>query len=496
MNLFEIHGLSNIKNKLGRIKLKNFNLIEESYEGVITDDIIEFPKEWKLFTRKGRPTKCLIIAAGKGSRLSKISESKPLTPILGLRLIERIILSVKEVGINDFYVVSGYKNKKVKEFLNQLSIKRKIKITHIENDEWRKGNGISVLKARDYIDDNFILLMCDHLFDNQILQSIKNEVIKDEVRLFVDYRINHNDYIDINDVTKVFVKNNKIYRIGKDIKNYNAFDTGIFLCSPIIFDALEESITNGNDTLSGGISILAKDGLAKAIDIGNKFWIDIDDEKSFKKAKKYLLSKLKKKSDGPVSKYINRPISITITKLLLKTNISPNIITIFVFLLGIAGASLFFYGGYQNLIIGVILAQLCSIIDGCDGEIARLKLQSSEFGGWLDAVLDRYVDAFILFGITFYVFSLTPNLFILFTGFLAIIGSFMNSYTAEKYDNLMKKVLIDRNSYFRIGRDVRMLILFICAIINQPILGLIILAVLMNIENIRRVLVFYKYKQM
>ncbi|GAH13535.1 unnamed protein product, partial [marine sediment metagenome] len=121
---------------------------------------------------------------------------------------------------------------------------------------------------------------------------------------------------------------------------------------------------------------------------------------------------------------------------------------------------------------------------GCDGEIARLKFQTSEFGGWYDAVLDRYADAFLLFGLTYYAYFLGENLLYLFIGFLAIIGSFVNSYTADKYDGLMKKNLTCGKHYFRIGRDVRIGIIFVGTLINQPVLVLFIIAFLMNAENI------------
>ena len=84
------------------------------------------------------------------------------------------------------------------------------------------------------------------------------------------------------------------------------------------------------------------------------------------------------------------------------------------------------------------------------------------------------------------------DLLILFIGFLAIIGTFMNSYTADKYDGLMKRKLGSRGHYFRMGRDVRMFIIFVGALINQPLLTLLIIALLMNAENIRRVLALYK----
>jgi len=176
----------------------------------------------------------------------------------------------------------------------------------------------------------------------------------------------------------------------------------------------------------------------------------------------------------------------------LKTKITPNFVSLFSFILSLIGACFFFLGGYIKLVIGAILAQLSSIIDGCDGEIARLKFQATEFGEWFDAVLDRYADAFLLFGLTCHLFFAQRKFFILVIGFLAIIGSFMNSYTADKYDGLMKKKLGNRGYYWRIGRDLRMFIIFIGALVNRPLLPLIFIALLMNTENIRRIVVLYK----
>lgn len=437
--------------------------------------------------------RCLIIAAGRGGRLSSRGDSKPLIPLLGLSLIERVILTAKKHSLTDFYMVTGYNSEKVRQYLDRFSQSRNINITHITNEEWEKGNGISVLKAKKLLNENFILLMGDHVFDELILKKLKNEGIADgEVMLAVDYNIKTNKLVDVNDVTKVLVEDNRILDIGKDIKKYNAYDTGIFLCSPAIFSAIEESLHNDDSSLSGGIRVLASKGKAKAFDIKDDYWIDVDDEKTFKKAESKLLDTLKKTSDGPISRYLNRPISARITRYLLRTDITPNYVSFFSFILATLGAFFFFLGGYVNLVIGAILAQVSSVIDGCDGEIARLKFQITEFGGWFDAVLDRYADAFLLFGLTYYVYFANRNSLALFIGFLAIIGAFMNSYTADKYDGLMKRKLEPGKYYFRMGRDVRMFIIFLGALINQPLLTLVLIALLMNAENIRRVMVLYK----
>jgi choline kinase len=154
--------------------------------------------------RRTEPMKCLIIAAGKGSRLSKKGDTKPLVPLLGLSLIERVIITAKKSGLSDFYVVTGYNGKTVKHFLEKLALRRGVKITTITNDEWKKENGVSVLKANERLKENFILLMSDHIFNGDILKRLKSEQVREgEVILAVDYNIIGNHLVDVGDVTKV-----------------------------------------------------------------------------------------------------------------------------------------------------------------------------------------------------------------------------------------------------------------------------------------------------
>ena len=437
--------------------------------------------------------KGLIIAAGEGSRLSQRGDSKPLVPLLELPLIERVILNAKGASITDFYIVTGYNGEKLRNHLDTFSQGKGIKINHLVNEEWEKENGLSVLKAKGEIEENFILLMSDHIFDESILTELLQEKITDkEVVLAVDYNL-ENKTVDVDDVTKVLVDSkDRIINIGKNIKGYNAYDTGIFLCSPAIFEALEEGSARGKTSLSAGIKILAKKKEARAFDIKGNYWIDVDDEIAFRKAENILLDNLKKTSDGPVSRHLNRPISTRISKYLLNKRITPNQISFFSFTLSVIGALFFSLGGYVNLLIGGVLAQVSSTVDGCDGEVARLKFLTSEFGGWYDAVLDRYADAFLLFGLTYYVYFPSENFLYLLMGFFALIGSFINSYTADKYDGLMKRRTVKGKYYFRMGRDVRIFIIFLGALINQPVLILFIIAFTMNAENIRRIAMFYK----
>jgi len=431
--------------------------------------------------------KCLIIAAGKGNRLRKKGEVKPLIPILGVPLIERVIRTAMEGGANDFYIVLGYESKKIEIFLNELNQILNIPITIIQNDDWEKENGYSVLKAKKFISEPFILLMSDHLFNPSIIKSMQSYSLRNgEVLLAVDTNTS-NPLVDIDDVTKVKFENSYISNIGKSIDDFNGFDTGIFYCTHALFNALEDSQKIHNDTtLSGAIRLLADKKSAKVHKI-DKFWIDVDDETALKKAKRKLLETLKAKTnDGPVSRWLNRPVSIRCSIWLVNYNITPNQISFFSFFLSLLAAVLFATGDYLYLLVGGILAQFASIIDGSDGEVARLKYLSSEYGGWFDAVLDRYADAFLLFGLTWYVYIQDNAPLVFIVGFLAIIGSFMLSYTADKYDKLMKNHI---NKGIRLGRDVRVFLIFLGAIFNLPYLVLAVIAFVMNIETIRRIII-------
>ena len=161
-------------------------------------------------------------------------------------------------------------------------------------------------------------------------------------------------------------------------------------------------------------------------------------------------------------------------------------ISFFSFALSVIAAGLLALGTYWFLALAGIIAQFASIIDGSDGEVARLKYLSSDYGRWVDAVLDRYADAFLLFGLTWYVYRQYLSSWALAIGFLAIIGTFMLSYTADKYDKLMKNRI---QKGIRIGRDVRVFLIFLGAIINQVYLLLIVIGVLMNLETVRRIVI-------
>ncbi len=233
--------------------------------------------------------KCVVIAAGRGSRFQGTRECKPLTPVRNRPLIEWVIRGARQAGLDEFLVVTGYAREKLEPFLEKLGRDLNVPIAPLYNDQWEKENGLSVYRARGLAGDRFALLMSDHIFDPAILSRLLAQPLSaDETMLAVDSRLAGHPTVDLDDVTRVLVEDGRIARIGKGLETYNAFDTGLFFATSALFKALEASQRRGDSSLSGGLRVLVEDRKARVMDVGDGFWIDVDDESALARAERLL----------------------------------------------------------------------------------------------------------------------------------------------------------------------------------------------------------------
>ena len=111
------------------------------------------------------------------------------------------------------------------------------------------------------------------------------------------------------------------------------------------------------------------------------------------KAEKWLLATLVKQEDGFMARHVDRKISLAISRRLAATRVTPNAMTLASVGLGLAGAILFLPARPALDVAGALLFLAHSIVDGCDGELARLKFQESRLGGTLDFWGDNVVHS-------------------------------------------------------------------------------------------------------
>jgi phosphatidylglycerophosphate synthase len=125
-----------------------------------------------------------------------------------------------------------------------------------------------------------------------------------------------------------------------------------------------------------------------AADAGQGVAIRVTDGQAARAAEQSLVRLLHKPTDGLISRHLNRKISTFISRRLARFDITPNQITVGVFLVGVMAGPFAFQGTWAGFAIGGLCYWLSAVLDGCDGEIARLKYRSSPLGAWLDTVVD------------------------------------------------------------------------------------------------------------
>ena len=224
----------------------------------------------------------LIIAAGYGSRLREVADSKPLATIAGVPLLELGVRQARAAGVERVVVVTGHHAVEIEKFLPSLSARAGIPVVSERLQHWSTPNGHSVMVGAARIEGDYLLMMADHIFEASILQRLAREGTKSRgVTLAIDRRTD-NPLVDPDDATWVKTDSDgRIEAIGKTIPHYDAVDCGAFLATPELARAIQAAISEGKSgSLSEGMQRLADAGRAATMDIGDAWWLDVDDARA------------------------------------------------------------------------------------------------------------------------------------------------------------------------------------------------------------------------
>jgi choline kinase len=218
----------------------------------------------------------VILAAGNGDRFKNSPHhSKLLHPVLGQPLILRTLETAVSAGIPTLNVVLGYEADRVRAMIEQHPLPgATVRFTY--NPDWHLENGISALRARELCDGRrFALLMGDHLFEAAVLQRLAAlRVAPQDSVLAIDG--GNTDPAIAAEATKVQLHGDRVVGIGKDLTHWDALDTGLFIFTPALFEALAAAQRVGETTLSAGVQRLARQRTMRGVDIGAAAWCDVD----------------------------------------------------------------------------------------------------------------------------------------------------------------------------------------------------------------------------
>jgi 1L-myo-inositol 1-phosphate cytidylyltransferase len=235
-------------------------------------------------------SEAVILMAGEGSRLRGSDKTflKPFVSVRGRPLISYTLDALLHAGIRTVNFVVGYESERMIAQVKQF-VPSGLSASFIQNRDWKKQNGVSLLIAAGRVANPFVLTMSDHIFENVIIYRLLDSFAPGFLNVAVDRKLD--SIFDLNDAMKVQTLGNKITDIGKNLCDYNAIDIGLFVCPLEIFDYLEraKSVSRKSDcSLADGVRLMARDNKVRAIDIGESWWQDVDTPQMLQHAERQM----------------------------------------------------------------------------------------------------------------------------------------------------------------------------------------------------------------
>jgi len=412
-----------------------------------------------------RPRVGVVLAAGRSQRLSEVTRdgSKALIRLGGLTLVERAVRGLLVRGIEQVLVIVGYQAGPVSAIVNNVAPGR---VRAVFAEGWEAGNGASLAAAEPLVvdEDLFILVTADHVFGEGALDGL---LAAADPAVLVDEAPGADAWAA---GTRVRLVDGKALAFGKQLPD-PSIDCGAFVLPPRIFECQRIAADAGDASLAGAVTALAaaEPLLARPLSPGT-WWHDVDTPADVSVAQELLRRSLHKEADGPVSRHLNRPISTRLSMALGPLRLSPDLVSFVSLLLGVAAAVLL---GLGYGIAGGILVHVTSVIDGTDGELARLQLRARPAGALLDGVLDRLADAVILGGLGVWALGGSSAALVLVLTVGATAGALLSMASKDRIIALGLPPAPERRMGFLLGgRDGRLLIVAVCAAVRQPLLAL------------------------
>ena len=411
----------------------------------------------------------VVLAAGRSERLSGITGggSKALLRLGGLSLVERAVRMLLQAGLHRVLVVVGYHAGPVATVIDRLAPG---KVRTVYADDWEAGNGASLAAVATLVCEGlFVVLTADHVFAEGALDAL---IRAGEPAVLIDQTPDLDAW---DEGTHVRLSGGRAVDFDKGLKE-QAIDCGAFVFSTGIFEAQRRAGSAGDQSLSGAVTRFAEDHPLAVIPLPpGSLWQDVDTPEDLARARIRLRRSLIKEGDGPVSRYLNRPVSSRISMAVAPLRLSPDLVSVIAFLFGLVAAGLL-ATGYG--IVGGVVVHLASVLDGCDGEVARLQLRASPRGALLDGVLDRVADAAILAGLGLWAIGDTsyPGL-ALALAVAATSGAMLSMASKDRIALLGLPRAPERKLGWLLGgRDGRLLLIVIGALLGRPMLALGVVA--------------------
>lgn len=361
----------------------------------------------------------IVVAAGTGLDGEKLSSFGQI--VFGeIAQLKRLIITAQRAGIKRFSIII----EKGDTLLKNLLVNDERIESHIE---WHSlGTPVNLSSTPS------LILQSNLVTTPTALSSfIKNKVNQDEILLLMDQS------------KDAWLKSKG--DVIEDIFLMGGKAVGAFIASGKL---LEKSIMDSMNLKSWVQELISRDRV-KFTNFSDGYWMRLtSDENSAKIAEDLLFSHVGKTMTGWISKNINSKISLRLSRYLIRTPLSPNMISILINIIGMLSGPFYAIG---HPVWGAVFLQFATVLDRCDGEVARIKLMETKRGQWVDTISDQLTILSFIIGVTIGYYSITKSPLVLVFGALDLgififflIWSFYFLYRYTDSGSLVSYFKVDR----------------------------------------------------
>ncbi|MFI5322634.1 MAG: CDP-alcohol phosphatidyltransferase family protein [Thermodesulfobacteriota bacterium] len=349
----------------------------------------------------------IVVAAGTGIDKEKLSIHEK-TVFGSLPKFKRLVITAQRAGIKRFTIITEKSDSSLKELLSG-------------DKRFRGDINWHPLGSAIIPDSEPSLIIQSNLITTPIALSnfMKTECLRDEMTILAD----------ISDDAWIKSGNGKV----SDVCSYGGKAVGAFIAEGKL---LEKSIMDSMSIRSLADELISR-GKVKLSRFSDSYWMRLtSDEGSALKAENLLFAHVGKTATGWISGNINSKISLPTSRLLVKTPLTPNMVSVIVNIIGMF-CGIFYAVGHP--VWGALFMQTATTLDRCDGEVARVKLMETQRGQWVDMIAVQVTVLSFILGLPlgYYLISNNPFAIILGAMNLSILIFFLiwSFYFLKKYTN-------------------------------------------------------------
>src|SRR6059036_1099538 len=407
------------------------------------------------------------------NRPGEPSPASPLTVVGGLSLFRRTILTLQRGGISRFIVLAG---NEAEDLRRQLRADERVPadMRWLPVLEFSPGDPRTWEIFPGLFGAPYLVVGTGAVFPASLVARVRQETGNNETLVVVRGMVGHEGLRN-----RVGAVREPPQQDGAGMSQATAGVVTVVEAATPILDVDLAVIPEGF-TASGwatpqdspypmhaALERAVRQGQARVLPLGSDWYQDVcaEGRAGPDEAERQLLRRLKGGLEGFVDRHFNRRCSRWITRWLLRTPLTPNGVTVLATAVGVLASVAFGVGGYAGGVIGAILFQLSTILDCCDGEVARLKFMESAFGEQLDVVLDNVVHIALYAGIAWASYEDNWGPVALLLGGFAMLGNVAAFLVVKQATRMRKGLDPERRRYVEsllnslVSRDFSVLIL-------------------------------------